>query len=287
MQSKFEISIPYVTLCCLIVCFVCLQFVYFSTQIGDRSEATSILENSLNSNSQEIGQENDNSSSTSDGARKQFDLIDDKDSGIAGNNVKQNANATGAIVTPIARSGNIMGSNDHDSEPILLHQDMSNKMNNDIDRSDIIQQDSKNYKLYFGKFEIFNIGLLTIIAALSGIQNGCLPSISSYALLSYSNYVYVLASTITTCITPIAAVTPGYFEVYMVNYKTINVSFIVMLIGVAYLLIIASLSPNPIGKGTVLFEIIVVAVYVVVSGLISFIKTCVIMHIKRELHEVC
>lgn len=208
-------------------------------------------------------------------------MIDDtdiKDGTCTTNSAEQNSNVV------ITASNDNMTLND--SGHILLNQNMTNKMDiyNYVDHD----EDGRTKHVHGNKnCKIFNVGLLTILAILSGIQNGCLPSISSYSLLSYNNTTYVLASTITTCVSPIAALIPGYFELYCVNHKAINICFTVALIGVAYLLLTASLSPNPIGKGTILFEIIVVAIHVTVCALLAFVKTSCIMYIKRELNQVC
>ena len=152
----------------------------------------------------------------------------------------------------------------------------------------------KTQGYYFKESNINYTHWLVLLAIISGIQNGCLPSISSYALLSYSNSTYVYATTISTLTNPIAAVISGYFPNTLINKSAVFVSCFALLIGTTYLLFIASLSPNPLGKGAFdiddsngWFEFVVVIMYVETCAFISFSKTAMIMLIKKTFVMVC
>eukprot|EP01083_Nonionella_stella_P163267 536790_1 len=126
---------------------------------------------------------------------------------------------------------------------------------------------------------------LLCLGILSGIQNGMIPSIGTYALLPYGNTVYITANTISNCVNPITASLPSYFNEWFVNDTMINATAITCFIGSGYVLIVALCSPNPWGSSSdssCLASVIIVICYVLYSGSTSCCKSCCITFIKQQ-----
>merc|ERR1719445_2646426 len=91
---------------------------------------------------------------------------------------------------------------------------------------------------------------LLILGILSGIDNGMIPSVGTYAILPYGNTVYIACNTISSCITPITASMPSYFPKWFVNDSMVNITTFGWLVTSSYILIIALFSPNPWGSSS-------------------------------------
>lgn len=166
---------------------------------------------------------------------------------------------------------------EHILQPKHIRYNIENTdVNENYDVSSFVESEDA---LHSNSFKI----ALVIIAVLSGVQNGIMPSLSSYYLLSYSNHVYVYATTIAYAVTPFIALLPAQYPHYFVNQMFIALSVVGWLICAMYLLVIALLSPHPIGKNTdsqLFWEIIVISVTVACSCFITVCKTCIILLVK-------
>jgi len=123
---------------------------------------------------------------------------------------------------------------------------------------------------------------LLILSMLSFVQNGMVPSIASYILLSYNNNTYVLANTISNCISPAVAMMVAFLSKIFVNEINILTTFLGMIGCSIYMLIVASSAPNvPLitGGGSKL----IIAVYVLCYAFISMCKTSIIIMIKQKI----
>ena len=114
------------------------------------------------------------------------------------------------------------------------------------------------------------------------MQNGVVPSISSYALIPYDGQVYVYAITISNVVKPVMAIITAYYPLTLINYKSILITCFGWLLCILYVFYVATMSPNPIGKYDIWYMILIIVIYVTCQALLTLSKTCVIMMVKKE-----
>ena len=133
---------------------------------------------------------------------------------------------------------------------------------------------------------------IIIIGVLSGIQNGMLPSISSFALLPYGNTVYILSTTLNNCFSPLFSLLPAVISQYILNTKFIIITSFGWLCCALYIFIMALQSPNQIGlngdnneRSKEFWSVIMIIVYVSCGQLITICKTCIYLIIKKSYND--
>jgi len=127
---------------------------------------------------------------------------------------------------------------------------------------------------------------LLILGILSAIQNGMIPSISTYATLPYGHMTYVASGTISNCLTPLIAAAPSFFPRLLVNDRIIGITTLIWTLCGVYILLIALQSPNPWGSSSDslgFWGFLVVTSNVVGVGSISCCKSCCITAIKEKI----
>lgn len=172
-----------------------------------------------------------------------------------------------------------INSNDATDSPDIMQQKLINEAGDPVNE-DTVSNAQLSYREYY-KY-------LIILGALSGIDNGMIPSIGTYALLPYGNTAYMASTTISSCIAPFAASLPSYFPKEFVNDLMINVTTIGWIVTSFYTLVIALMSPNPWGSSSdssALAAVIIVSCGVVYSIMLSCCKSCCITLIKKKLVE--
>merc|ERR1712062_321811 len=127
---------------------------------------------------------------------------------------------------------------------------------------------------------------IVVIALLSGVQNGMLPSISSFSLLPYGNDAYIYSVGISNVVTPICAILPAVCVKLMVHRDFIWTTTVGWMLCAAYILAVALQSPQPFGVShggsTELFwTLMIVGVSIVCALLLTLCKTCIIIFIKK------
>ena len=130
---------------------------------------------------------------------------------------------------------------------------------------------------------------IVMIGALSGIQNGMLPAISSYSLLPYGDIAYILSVTISNIFVPISAILPVLFPTRLLNRNFIVLSSIGWLTAAIYILLIALESPHPWGvtkndgnSSKEFWRVVIIIVSVCCSQLLTVCKTCIYLLIKKS-----
>ena len=126
---------------------------------------------------------------------------------------------------------------------------------------------------------------LLILGALSGIQNGMIPSIGTYALLPYGKKTYMFASTISSCVAPLSASLPSFAPKVFVNDSVINILTFVWVSMSFYVLFIALCSPNPWGLESGIGAFVIALCYILYSAALSCCKSCCITFIQNGLLE--
>ena len=127
-----------------------------------------------------------------------------------------------------------------------------------------------------------------ILSFLSGIQNGMIPSLSTYMLLSYNNTVYVTSSTMSNITNPLFSLMVAYLDNIFVNNIAIYIMTAIFSFTSVYQFIISLCSPNPWGTNSsnavFTFACIVnVFIYIIGVGMISSCKAAMITLIKKNI----
>eukprot|EP00039_Didymoeca_costata_P032348 m.37451 g.37451 ORF g.37451 m.37451 type:complete len:436 (+) comp9316_c0_seq2:415-1722(+) len=120
---------------------------------------------------------------------------------------------------------------------------------------------------------IFSLGILSVY------QNGVRPAIMTYACMPYGSVTYHVANTMLLCMDPIGAVA-AYF--YRPSPFIFILLFVFSTLSVAYLLLIAALSPTPPLQGQILGSILVVLIAVFGAISLSVAKTGMLLRLKLQ-----
>ncbi|CAL7949528.1 unnamed protein product [Xylocopa violacea] len=112
--------------------------------------------------------------------------------------------------------------------------------------------------------------LLIMMAVVCFLSNGTLPSIQSYSCLPYGNVAYHLTVTLSSMAGPLAMCLGFVIKLPKVNFLS---SLLVILIGLSgFVCYLAIQSPTPPLQNSWLGEFLVVLSWILISGLIGFIK---------------
>ncbi|RLU20063.1 hypothetical protein DMN91_006669 [Ooceraea biroi] len=112
--------------------------------------------------------------------------------------------------------------------------------------------------------------LLVMMGLVCLLGNGTLPSIQSYSCLPYGNVAYHLTVTLAAIASPLAMSLGFFMKTPAVELLSILTGFILLLVGfVCYL---AAKSPHPPLQYSWVGEFLVVVVWIVLCGLIGFVK---------------
>ncbi|XP_017790777.1 PREDICTED: solute carrier family 52, riboflavin transporter, member 3-A-like [Habropoda laboriosa] len=112
--------------------------------------------------------------------------------------------------------------------------------------------------------------LLIMMAVVCFLGNGTLPSIQSYSCLPYGNVAYHLTVTLSSMAGPLAMCLGFFIKMPKVNYLSGLMVILVALSG--FICFLAVKSPNPPLQYSWVGEFLVVMSWILISGLIGFIK---------------
>lgn len=112
--------------------------------------------------------------------------------------------------------------------------------------------------------------LLIMMALVCFLGNGTLPSIQSYSCLPYGNVAYHLTVTLSSMSGPLAMCLGFFIKTPKVSLLTASTAVLMILSG--FICFLAATSPTPPLQGTWLGEFLVVLSWILISGLIGFIK---------------
>ncbi|XP_062607615.1 solute carrier family 52, riboflavin transporter, member 3-B-like [Saccostrea cucullata] len=121
---------------------------------------------------------------------------------------------------------------------------------------------------------------LTIIAWVSFLANGFLPSISTYSSLPYGTDAYHLAAILENIANPLASALAFFFPA-----KSFRVLFPTVLAGTGfsvYLLVLAGTSPSPPLVGSLAGSFIMVVIYIGKTCLFIYTKVCVAVLFRMD-----
>lgn len=115
--------------------------------------------------------------------------------------------------------------------------------------------------------------LLLLIAVICMFGNGVFPSIESYSCLPYGNNIYHLSVIFLSIANPVAC----FLAIFLphTSIKSILLLTIITLIIGIYAVLTAVLSPNPPLIGTNVGGALMVIIWTILSGLVSYIKLCI------------
>jgi len=112
--------------------------------------------------------------------------------------------------------------------------------------------------------------LLVIMSVICLLGNGVLPSIQSYSCLPYGSVAYHLTVTLASIAGPLAMSLGFFIKTPAVNLLNVFAGFILLLAG--FVCFLAAKSPHPPFQDSWIGEFMVVLVWIVLSGLIGFVK---------------
>ncbi|XP_011137377.1 solute carrier family 52, riboflavin transporter, member 3-A isoform X2 [Harpegnathos saltator] len=112
--------------------------------------------------------------------------------------------------------------------------------------------------------------LLVMMAMVCFLGNGTLPSIQSYSCLPYGSVAYHLTVTLAAIAGPLAMSLGFFIKTPAVNLLSIFMAVVLVLSG--FICYLAAKSPHPPLQNSWLGELMVVVLWIIVCGLIGFIK---------------
>ncbi|XP_054011200.1 solute carrier family 52, riboflavin transporter, member 3-A-like [Hylaeus anthracinus] len=112
--------------------------------------------------------------------------------------------------------------------------------------------------------------LLIMMAIVSFLGNGTLPSLQSYSCLPYGNIAYHLTVTLSSMAGPLAMCLGFVIKVPKISFLTVLLVIVTVLS--AFVCVLAAKSPTPPLQNTWVGELLVVLSWILISGLIGFIK---------------
>ncbi|XP_063225962.1 solute carrier family 52, riboflavin transporter, member 3-B isoform X2 [Bacillus rossius redtenbacheri] len=121
---------------------------------------------------------------------------------------------------------------------------------------------------------------LVLVSWLCFFSNGLFPGIQSYSCLPYGNVAYHLAVTLGSMANPAAC-----FLAFFMPYSSVTATTVMGVLGTALSAFIAAtalLSPTPPLVGTTGGEALIVLVWILYTGLISYIKVSVASVFRQE-----
>ncbi|KAL5022039.1 hypothetical protein ScPMuIL_001194 [Solemya velum] len=121
---------------------------------------------------------------------------------------------------------------------------------------------------------------LLVIAWINALINGVLPSVQSYSCLPYGTSNYHIAVVLSNVANPVAC-----FVAFFIPVASSLVLSIVTLIGTgfgAYIMVLASLSPNPPMNDSVVGSVVMIAVSVLVMLFLTFAKVSIAALFREE-----
>lgn len=119
----------------------------------------------------------------------------------------------------------------------------------------------------------FTALLLVIIAVVSGLSNGVIPAIQSYACIPYSNYIYHLTVTLSAIANPATCVVFPFIRT--MSTRIISVLTVVYIGMCTYILVIASQSPSVLLKCEDSGAALIVVISVSAVAVVTYIKVAV------------
>ncbi|XP_043254941.1 solute carrier family 52, riboflavin transporter, member 3-A [Colletes gigas] len=115
--------------------------------------------------------------------------------------------------------------------------------------------------------------LLVMMAIVCFLGNGTLPSLQSYSCLPYGNVAYHLTVTLSSMAGPLAMCLG--FVIKMPKVSLLSVLLGVLMVLSSFVCVLAARSPTPPLQNTWIGELLVVLSWILISGLIGFIKLCI------------
>lgn len=186
-------------------------------------------------------------------------------------NVLPQAKRERVVLLPVSRPSN----------PALNENFQSSIENDDFNSS--VEKDASAEQNLLGKPNLTVVQyyiLLAIQGFVCTLHNGILLSIQTYSCLPYGNLPYHLTVTLSSIANPvccfIAIFLPVTSVVSVVSFTVFGAAW------GAYILAMALLSPSPPFVGTAIGSFLVVFAWVLVSGTVAFIKTCIARILRKE-----
>lgn len=124
------------------------------------------------------------------------------------------------------------------------------------------------------------LALLGIVGWINALTNGVLPSLQSYSCLPYGNLAYNLTVKLSVLANPLACFFGLFLQVRSVTGNAVLAVIGTILAG--YQIALAALSPNPPLDDEVIGIVLVIATYVILTAVFSYVKLCAASILSRS-----
>ena len=162
----------------------------------------------------------------------------------------------------------------------IVHME-SEQLINRSSKSSFNSSFSELWKYGLRKYQ--NVHWVLVIGLISAVQNGAVPSLSSFALIPFDDgAVYVYAVAISNLLKPSMAILTAYYPNLLITLQSIIGFCIGWTVCLIYILYVALQSPTPLGQYNAWCMSLIVVAFVLCNVLLTLSKTCVIMMVKKE-----
>ncbi|XP_055853386.1 solute carrier family 52, riboflavin transporter, member 3-A-like [Episyrphus balteatus] len=122
--------------------------------------------------------------------------------------------------------------------------------------------------------------LLVLMTVIGFLANGMFTSIQSYSTMPYGNQAYHLTATLGVIANPVAC----FLAVFLPHTSLKSIISLSSISGLCtiYVLVTALMSPNPFLMGTWWGSTLVIAIWTLLTGLISYIKLCIFTVMRAQ-----
>ena len=152
---------------------------------------------------------------------------------------------------------------------------------NTMQRGNTGNEEEKNFSFKFTS--PLKIYLYILLGFMCLLANGFLPGIQSYSSLPYGNTIYHLTVTLSLLANPIACFLSVLFPPK--NLKIINWLSMISVVICGYVIYLAFVSPRPPLQYSVVGQVIVILSWIILIGLISYVKLAVASIFRHEVQS--
>ncbi|XP_043274229.1 solute carrier family 52, riboflavin transporter, member 3-A-like [Venturia canescens] len=125
------------------------------------------------------------------------------------------------------------------------------------------------------------IYLHVLLSFICFLGNGFLPGIQTYSCLPYGNVAFHLTVTLANIANPVACLFSLFYD--SVQMKILDLLSVVGMLATAYAIYSAAASPTPPLQNSVIGVAIIVSVWIILTGIISYLKLSITSKIRQKL----
>lgn len=147
-------------------------------------------------------------------------------------------------------------------------------------KTDVGESSTVCYTQNINQLTLGDLYLYALLSVICLLANGFLPSLQPYSCLSYGNLTYHLSATFSQISNPVACLLAMWFVTH--KKKIINLLSLFIFISSSYVTYLAVSSPNPPLKNSGFGEALVIILWILLVGLISYVKLIITSVFRRK-----